>query len=123
MSDPASVMVRLDELAHGLDTLSKELWKTEADRALAQDAYDDFIDDYLAGLAERADQEGKRLPGDKDTRLSMAHRAMPPEVLGNYRKHTREAEKLRRRIADVKAQVDAQRSILSALKAELEASR
>jgi len=118
--DVPAVMLKLDTLAAGLDTLSKELGDAERLRAVAEDAYEDFIDSYVAGLYEAS--ENKRLPGE-DVRRSLAHKAMPPELLGQYRTLTRRAERLRRRISDVKTQVDAHRSILSALKTELEASR
>jgi hypothetical protein len=118
--DVAAVMGKLDTLAVGLDTLSKELGEAERLRAQAEDDYEDFIDNFVAGLYEQSGN--KRLPGE-DVRRSLAHKAMPAETLGQYRTLTRRAERLRRRIADVKVQVDANRSILSALKLEMEASR
>lgn len=118
--DVPAVMAKLDTLALGLDTLSKELGVVEQQRALAEDAYEDFVDNFVAGLYEQS--ETKRLPGE-DVRRSLAHKAMPKELLGEYRTLTRRAERLRRRISDVKTQVEAYRSVLSALKLEMEASR
>lgn len=122
MSTPLEAMQRLDELAQGLDQLSKDLAKTETARAPVEDEYENFIDSFVAGLYEKQQQgTAGRMPGE-DVRLALARQAMPEELLGSYRTLTRRAERLRRRISDVKVQVDAQRSILSAHKAELEAT-
>ena len=54
-------------------------------------------------------------------RLKLAHKAMDPGVLGRYIGLLNSRKRLEKRIGALKSAVDAQRSILSALKSELEA--
>jgi hypothetical protein len=114
--------LRLSELAEELDSLSRELQQIEEDLEPVDDAYQAFVTDFEVGLWVRSENEdGFRLPS-ADMRRKLAHRGMPPELLGKHRGLTLSRERTMQRIAALKRQVDAQRSILSAEKSELEAS-
>lgn len=116
-------MRKLDELAQELDGLSRGLLKVEQELEPVDDLYQAFIEDFEVGLYQRSvDEDGYKLPSEA-MRLKLAHRAMAPDLYGRHRALVLQRERGRERIRNVKAQVDAQRSILSALKIELEATR
>ena len=122
MSTPAEAMQRLDGLSKDLGSLSSLL--AEVNRALepVQEQYEQFLDDFETGLWFRHETEGAKLPS-ADMRIRLAHKAMSPELLGQYRGLTNKRDRLRKAISDKKADVDAWRSMLSALKSEMEAMR
>lgn len=121
MSTPAEVMATLDQLAREVEQRSSQLAQVERELGPIEDAYDDFVEAFVAGMFEESD---KRLPGE-DVRTALAHQRMRvenPTLLGRYRELSRSRKRLEKRIGSLKAAVDAQRSILSALKVELEAT-
>lgn len=122
MSTPAEARARLDEIALELDQRSKELADVERQLEPVAISYQTFVDDYEIGLWTRHEDEGAKLPS-ADLRLKLAHRAMNQSVYGRYVGLTNSRKRLMARIGVLKAEVEAQRSILSALKVELEASR
>ena len=122
MTDPGSVMVKLDTLAGELDLASKSLSSTEESLERVEASYEEVIGDWEANLWEESQTQEVRFPPEK-LRTRMAHRAMSPELLGSYNSLTAKRKRLERRIASIKVQVDAQRSILSALKEEMAATR
>lgn len=122
MADPASVMAKLDELASELDTRSKELAGVERALEPVETRYEAFIGEWEYSLWEEASVSDTKWPPEK-LRLRLAHRAMPADLLGAVTTGQAKRKRLEKRIASIKVQVDAQRSILSALKTELEASR
>lgn len=122
-AEPHAVMAKLDQLAAELDNRSSELANVERKLGPVEDEYDDFYEAFVAGMFEGED--GKRLPGE-DVRRALCHqrlRVEKPELLGRYRDLNRSRKRLEKRLGSVKSAVDAQRSVLSALKAELEATR
>jgi hypothetical protein len=121
VSTPAEVMATLDTLAREVDQRSRELADVERTLAPVEDRYDDGYEDFIGGMFDSED--GKRLPGE-DVRRALYHRdlrAKDAALLGEYRKLNRSRKRLEKRIQSLKSAVDAQRSILSALKVELEA--
>ena len=120
MSDPVSVMGRLDQLAAELDELSRNLAEVERRLVPTEAEYEEFMASFEEGLWQKHVQDGEKLPPEK-LRERMAHRAMPAELLGRYTALVSQRRRIRDRVGSVKAVVDAQRSILSALKAELDA--
>jgi predicted nucleic acid-binding Zn-ribbon protein len=131
-AEPAQVMARLDDLACELDTRSKRL--AEVERGLSgyrandgshvtgvEESYEDWADTWMIGKHEQYEADGKRLP-TKEMLERMMRKEMPAQLLGTYRELRGERERLKRRIGDIKAQVEAQRSILSAAKQEMEAT-
>jgi hypothetical protein len=123
ITTPGEAMAELQRLSRELGTLSTTLAKVNQALEPVQDEYERFLDDFETGLWFRSETEdGYKLP-PKDMRVRLAHKAMSPELLGSYRGLTNKRDRLRRAISDKKADVDAWRSMLSALKAEMEASR
>jgi hypothetical protein len=118
--NPAEVMARLDQLATELDTLSKALAGTERDLEPAEAKYEEFVGDFEAHLWEDSTQGDAKFPPEK-LRLRMAHKAMSAELLGSINAGHAKRKRLEKRIGSLKVQVDAQRSLLSCLKTELEA--
>lgn len=121
MASAAQVMQTLDALASELDDKSKLLHQTELDLLPVEEDYRRFVDDYEVGLWQRSQDESDfKLPSEA-LRLKLAHKAMDPALLGRYVGLVKARRRLEQRIRDLKATVDAQRSILSALKVEAEA--
>jgi hypothetical protein len=113
----------LDEKARELDDLSKKLGKVELELESAEEAYQKFVDDFELGLWRQHVDHGAKLPPTEKLRLKLAHEAMDPVVLGRYIGLKNRRDRIEKRIKSLGKTVDAQRSILSALKTELEASR
>lgn len=122
MATPAEAMAELSKYARELHGLSHKLAEVEREFAPVQEAYEKFLDDFETGLWFKHETQDAKLPPEK-MRLRLAHKAMDPTLLGHYVGLTNQRERLRKRISDVKVSVEAQRSILSALKVELEATR
>lgn len=115
-------MGRLNELAQELDLLSRGLLQVERELEPVAEEYQRFVDDFEIGLYTRSTEENDfKLPSEA-LRLKLAHRAMPPELYGRHRALLAQRERGMDRIRAVRAQVEAQRSILSALKTEMEAT-
>lgn len=116
MTEPRDVLRKLDELSTESDTLSTQLLEVERILEPVEAQVEDFIADYEIGLYQRSiDQDDFKLPSEA-LRLKLAHRAMPPELFGRHRALLSKRDRLKTRIAHVKTQVEAQRSILSAMK-------
>lgn len=123
MATPVEAMDKLDQQAMELDHRSWQLADTERKLEPIEVEYQRFIDDYEIGLwTKYEDSEYKiKLPSEA-MRLKLAHKAMDPDLLGKYVGYVNSRKRLEKRISALKAAVDAQRSILSALKVEMEAS-
>jgi hypothetical protein len=119
MTTPHEAMDVLDKRARELDEMSRALAQVERDLEPVGESYHDFIADFEIGLW-KAHEEGAKLPSEA-LRKQMALKAMPPELRGQYIRLFGSRKRLEQRIRDIKAEVDAQRSILSALKLEMEA--
>ena len=104
----------LHDLADALASVERQLRGASKDDAGVQGAYTAFVDDFEVGLWSQH-VEGAKLPA-KDLRLQLAHRAMPPELYGRYFALVTSRDRILSRISTLKAEVGAQRSILSALK-------
>ena len=115
-------MTKLDDLALELDRRSKELAETERTLEPLEAQYEEFVGDWESSLWNESMHGDTKFPPEK-LRLRMAHLAMPREILSAYTTGTAKRKRLEKRIGAVKALVDAQRSILSALKEEMAASR
>jgi hypothetical protein len=131
MSDAGTCMVRLDEIAAELDARSKEahIVARELDGYKERDGtevkgvqklYDDWMDEFEVGLWN-ASEAGAKLPPEP-MRERLGRRKMPPEMLGAQRILESKRKRLEKRVSTLKAEMDAQRSLLSAYKVEAEAS-
>jgi hypothetical protein len=122
MAEAVEVMAKLDALAVELDQRSSQLAQVERDLDPVEERYTDFYEGFVAGMFE--DEDSKRMPGE-DVRRALAHKYLKnsdPELLGNYRRLTRQRDRLKRRIETLGKAASAQQSILSALKREMEAT-
>jgi hypothetical protein len=119
MTDPLVVLQSLDEHAQELDMLSKRLGHVETELEPITLEYEAFMGSYEEGLWEQH-VAGAKLPSEA-IRTRMAHRAMGADLLGAYMHLISERRRIEKRIQALKAIIDAKRSILSALKLELEA--
>lgn len=122
MTDPITVMGDLEAHALELDKLSKELAQVERDLEPVTREYEEFMGAYEEGLWHQHMDLGAKFPAEA-LRTRMGHRAMAPELLGSYMGLLGSRRRLEKRVSTLKSVVDAKRSILSALKVELEASR
>lgn len=122
MSTPAEAMDELQQLSNALGSLASTLAQVNQELEPVEEQYEKFLDDFETGLWFKHETEGAKLPS-ADMRIRLAHKAMAPELLGQYHGLTNKRDRLRKAISDKKALVDAWRSMLSALKVEMEASR
>jgi hypothetical protein len=123
VTTPVEAMDKLDVLATELDMRSRELADVERKLEPTELAYQAFVDEFEVGLwTKYEDSEYKTKLPPAPMRLKLAHKAMDPELLGRYVGLVNSRKRLEKRISALKAAVDAQRSILSALKVELEAT-
>lgn len=122
MSDVITARGNLNTLALELGSLSTKLAQVSRDLEPVERQYHDFVDEFEVGLLLKSESdEDYRLPSAA-LRLKLAHRAMDPALLGRYMGLVNSRSRLQQRLRDLKAEVDAQRSILSSLKSELEAT-
>lgn len=123
MSTPQEAMQRLSDLAQELDQRSLDLAKLERELEPLRTGYENHIAAFELVLWERhTGEEGEKFPPER-VRERMALRAMDPEIRGRHDALVARRRRIEQRIRDIKAQVDAQRSILSALKTEMEATQ
>src|SRR5213080_1322612 len=123
MSEARDAMDKLAEYAAELDKLSQA--QAEVSRKLEpiETEYENFLRDFEVGLWRKV--EGghlSRLPSES-MRRHLAHSEISPELLGLRDGFRQSQDRISRRISHLKDMVDAQRSILSALKSEMEATR
>lgn len=123
MSTVAEATNKLDEYATELDKLSRGLANVARQLEPVAKEYDEFISNYELGLYDRSLNDANfKLPSEA-MRLKLAIRDMSPELYGRYVALTHSQDRMKERIRRLGQLVDGQRSILSALKSELEATR
>lgn len=104
----------LDDLSKHLTLVEKELGPLEAELTLHEEGFE-------ASCWDRHVKEDEKLPPQK-TREALARRAFDATKYSRILALRAARALTKRRIGDLKEIVDAQRSIVSALKLELEAS-
>jgi hypothetical protein len=104
-----------------LDDLSKALMNSEKELAPIERELEIFVSDFQVAMWDECREAGERLPA-AEIRQALAHRAFDRDRYNRYLALKAARARARQRIGDLKGIVDAQRSILSALKTELEAS-
>lgn len=120
-ADAATVMDRLDSFTEELDRLSNGLAQVERDLEPIEREYEQRLSGHEAGLWERHINDGEKFPPEK-LRERLAVRAMQPELVGRRAGLIASRKRIEKRVATLKSEIDAQRSILSALKLEAEGS-
>jgi chromosome segregation ATPase len=121
VSNAIACMEKLDGHSLELDELSKGLAETERKLEPVEKQYEAFLDDFETAAWDRHVKDDAKLP-PKDMRLRLARREMPSDLLGQHSALHAKRRRIEKRIGSLKAEIDAQRSILSALKLEAEAS-
>lgn len=120
--NPADALARLDGHATELDTLSRGLAEVQRQLEPAEKDYQDFVDEFEVGLYLQSEEPGGRKLPSEALRQKLARRDMPAELLGRRDGLIRKRDRMKQRIGDLKAIVEGERSILSALKVEAEAT-
>lgn len=122
MSDVAEAVQKLREYAGELDTLSGNLADLERQLEPVAEQVRAFTDDYELGLYQQSiEDDAYKLPSEA-LREKLARRALPPDLHGRHAAMVASRDRMRKRIGDLKLLVEAQRSILSALKSEQDAT-
>jgi hypothetical protein len=122
VSDVIDARTALNRLAVELGDMSSKLAQVCRDLEPVERDYSAFVDEFEVGLLLRSESdEGYKLPSAA-LRLKLAHRKMDPDLLGRYMGLVNSRSRLQQRLRDLKAEIEAQRSILSALKVEMEAT-
>jgi outer membrane murein-binding lipoprotein Lpp len=122
MIAPVEALEKLDRLATELGELGSKLASVERDLEPVENDFTRFVDDFELGLYARSvNEDGFKLPSEA-LRQKLAIQAMPPELYGRRTALVRSRDRLLQRIRTLKTEVEAQRSILSALKEEASAS-
>ncbi len=122
VTTPVEARGRLDQLARELGSLSSKLAECERDLEPIQEQYQRFVDDFETGLWFAHETQGSKFPPEA-MRLKLAHKAMAPELLGSHYALTNMRKRLLQQMRSKGREIEAQRSILSALKAEMEGSQ
>jgi hypothetical protein len=122
MTTPLEALDRLDAHARELDELSRGLAAIQREIEPVEGEYQDFVDEYQVGLYLKSEeQDGPKLPSEA-MRLKLARRAMAPELLGRRDGLIRKRDRMSKRIDDLGRICNAERSVLSALKEEMQAT-
>jgi hypothetical protein len=122
MTTPVEARTKLNLLAVELGQLAGNLADVERALEPVENEYTKWIDDFETGLwYAHIGDTGAKLPS-AEMRQKLARKAMDPELLGRYVGLTNSRKRLTDRIRSLKAEIEAQRSILSALKVEMEAT-
>lgn len=120
MSETIEAMTKVQNLAIDLDRLSRQLGRVNRELRPIKREYDNFIRDHEAGLYAASVEDGYKLPG-KEMRLTLALSEMPASFRGKHHELVSERESLKQQISNIKVEVEAWRSVLSANKVEMEA--
>lgn len=115
-----SSMLRLNSIARELDKLSKDLADVERRIEPVDRDYEEHISDFETAMFDRYESGDGKWPGE-DTRERLARRTMDQDVKREHDRLHASRKRLEKRIASLKSSADAQRSVLSALKVEMEA--
>jgi hypothetical protein len=107
--------------ARELDDLSKTLSGVERELEPLENELSMWIEDFHAACWEKHVLEEAKLPSS-EIRVALAHKAFDREKYTRVLALTAARNRGKRRISDLKGVVDAQRSIVSALKTETEAA-
>lgn len=119
--DPATVMRELDGLATENSDIGAKLAQVQRAFEPIEDEYDTFVTDFEVGLwAQHCNGDAKWPSAEMRERL--ARQAMPPELYGRFTAHKKSIDRMERRLRSIKTSIEAKRSILSALKIEMEAA-
>lgn len=109
------VMADLDRMAQEMNALSEGMAYVARALEPVEAAYEKHMDDYEIGLWEKHTNEDAKLPAEK-MRVKLAHRAMDPALYGRYFALVKSRDRMVKRISALKCSIEANRSLLSAMK-------
>jgi hypothetical protein len=115
---PAEAMQRLDAKTWEIGQIADALADIERKLEPVEVEYQAFVDNHEIGLYQRSiEEDGFRLPSES-LRAKLANRAMDPELFGKRTALRNGRDRAQERIKTLRVEIDALRSILSALKEE-----
>lgn len=109
------VAATLDAMSREMDQLSAGLAHVARELEPVEKQYTDFVDAFEIGLWQRHVDEDAKLPSEK-MRRQLAHRALDPVLYGRYFALVHSRDRMIKRISALKKSIEAQRSLLSAMK-------
>lgn len=113
---PQGVMADLDMMSRELNNLAAGMAYVARELEPVEDAYTKHIDEFEVGLYERSINDADfKLPAEA-MRLKLAQRAVDPALYGRYHALVKSRDRMVKRISALKVSIEAQRSLLSALK-------
>jgi hypothetical protein len=121
MTEVRDASLTLMEKARELDDLSKRLGETEHELTPLENELTEWVEAYHVQCWEGYVERDEKLPSEV-TRVALAHRSFDREKYKRILVLRGLRNRRKRRISDIKEIVDAQRSIVSALKTEMEAT-
>lgn len=122
MTTPSDILERLDGHASDLGTLSDDLNEVQEQLRPLQEQVDAHLRAHEVGLWQKHVNNGDKFPPEK-VRERLAIQDLDPVLYGRHTALLSKRKQLQQRISDLKAEIDAERSILSALKEEMAATR
>ena len=124
MSDPVAVLGKLQDLASRLDVASKSIYTMDEKLAGIEVDYDDTRNDILVKLIAEYERSDTRLPGEdvRNALVTNRLREQEPDLYKSVRNLRAKISRYERRARRIEREIDAQRSVLSFLKTEVEAT-
>jgi hypothetical protein len=120
VTEPATIMAELDQLAAELDKRTLEQAQVERELEPLDAFYEEALDDFEVACWDEHVKNEAKLPS-AEMRERLARRTMPAAVLSSRSQKAAKRKRLERRTKALGTLIDAKRSSLSAAKAELEA--
>jgi hypothetical protein len=117
-----SCIATLTDISNELVELSQALQVVEKRLEPIERVYADDFSDFEAGMFERYEKGEGKWPGE-ETRERLYRRTIPQDTRNELMRLQAARKRAEKRLASLKTAADAQRSILSALKLEMEATR
>lgn len=115
MTTAQQVMATLDDLSRELNDLADSLASVARQLEPVENEYRVFMDDFEITLWNEHVNDGRKL-APAALRIQLAHKAMDPGLYGRYFALVKSRERIVKRISALKTTIEAQRSLLSAMK-------
>lgn len=116
-----SAMTRLNAIANELGELSQALHAVGQRLEPVEIDYEQHVSDFESGMFDRYESGEGKWPGE-ETRERLARRTMDADLKREHDRLHAARKRAEKRIGHLKTEADAQRSVLSALKVEMEAT-
>ena len=116
-----SAMTRLSKIASEMGSLSQALHEVEKRMEDIDARYEDHVSDFEVGMFDRYDAGEGKWPSE-ETRERLARRTMDADLKREHDRLHAARARAEKRIRHLTKEADAQRSVLSALKVEMEAT-